>query len=125
MSAELFLSRILTPLFWLHLHGSFFSPFLCYHRDTTAITNGPSLGQCWVNLEDGWHRLYQTWGQLLECSHRIHPCSLPTTQALPQKSDTCTYRSSPILEFPEQVTVSFPTAESLLTFLLLSQTETL
>ena len=52
VSAELFLSHILTLLSVLKLllHGNFFPFINCYHRDTITVTDAIGLVQWWVHL---------------------------------------------------------------------------
>jgi len=57
VSAELFLSDVLTPLSLMLLPSSIF-PFLKYIiRGATTVSDGLSHGQQWLHLGDGWHWL--------------------------------------------------------------------
>jgi len=66
--------------------GFFFPSFqICYHRVTTAVTDGLSLGQWQVHFGASWHWLYQTEGKLLAASHRSHPSRTSAMKTLPRK----------------------------------------
>ena len=96
LSAELFLSHILSPLSLLLLPSSFF-PFLnMLSLRLYYLHWWLSLGQQWVSLGGGWHWLYQTWGKLLAASHRCHSCSPAATKILPRKPTTPSPDPAPI-----------------------------
>jgi len=84
VSAELFLSHILTPPFQQIF------PLLKYviTEVLPPITDWLDLRQWRVCLSAGWHWLYQTWRKLLAASHRSHPCSPSATKTLPRKPHT-------------------------------------
>jgi len=79
VSAELFLSHLLTPLSQVPFPTVSFFPFLnMLSQRCSTVTDWLGLGQRRVHLTAVWHWLYQTWGKLIAAFHRSHPYSSPS-----------------------------------------------
>jgi len=83
----------------LTLHCHFTAVFFPLLKYVIPEALPPSLiGLASVHLRAGWHWLCQTWGKLLETSHRSHHYSPPVTKTLPLKPTTSGYEATQKLQ---------------------------